>query len=87
LAALDRHHEKIDCLGHIAKKRYASYIDIDRIVDRANQYNIAFELNCCNLINNKTNLETLDRMLSRANQIYINSDAHCLYELKEARKV
>jgi len=36
-------------------------------------------------VNGKTNVEHLRRMLAEADRVYLNSDAHTLYELDTAR--
>gem|GEM_PF-2162554 len=43
------------------------------------------EFDSANLVNNKTDLESLDKMLSQVNEIYVNSDAHTLHELTICR--
>jgi hypothetical protein len=37
-------------------------------------------------VNKRTNIKNLQRMLEKCNQIFINSDAHTLYEIKTLRK-
>ena len=44
------------------------------------------EFNAKNFVKWKTNLKKLDYLLKNANKIYINSDAHNLYELKTVRQ-
>ena len=55
------------------------------IIDLANHYNVPIEFNGSNLYTKRTNMKNLMKVLNHADQIYINSDAHTLYELKEAR--
>ena len=49
-------------------------------------YDVPLEFNAKNFAWWKTNLEKLDYLLKNANKIYINSDAHTLYELKTVRQ-
>src|SRR3989344_6187484 len=86
LKALERHHTKIAFLGHPCIRDFADYLDIEALTKNANQYNIPLEVNGANLLNNKTNKDNLRRMLTLADIIYVNSDAHVLCELKTARE-
>ena len=47
---------------------------------------IALELNCANLKNNKTSIRNLEAMLSTCHRLYVNSDAHTMYEFKTLRQ-
>ena len=51
----------------------------------ANEYNVPLEYNAKNIFRDRTNLEKLDYLLKNTNQIYLNSGAHTLHELKDAR--
>lgn len=84
--AIKRHHKIIKLVGHPCAKYFDKFIDIDKVVEIANEYDIPLELNCANLVNGKTNTELLNRMLKKAKRIYVNSDAHVLAEIIEARK-
>lgn len=86
LNAIKKHAEKIKFLGHLDIKYFDQYLDLEQVVEAANSYNIPLEVNCANLVNEKTNLDNLRKMLSIADRGYINSDAHTLGELRDARK-
>jgi histidinol phosphatase-like PHP family hydrolase len=85
--AIERHHEKIKFLGHPCIKKIEKYLDIDALIEVANHYEIPLEFNCANLINKLTNLDSLDKVLEKADRIYVNSDAHTLWEFRDARKI
>lgn len=85
--AIVKNHEQIKLLGHPCSKKFADYLDMKILVKAANNYNIPFEFNCANFVNGETDLKKLNIMLQEANRIYVNSDAHTLYELKELRKI
>jgi histidinol phosphatase-like PHP family hydrolase len=83
--AIERFHDTISFIGHPCAKYFENYIDIMELVKVCNKYEIPMEFNCANFVNERTNLANLKAMLENANQIYVNSDAHTLYELKTAR--
>jgi len=86
--AILENKDKIKCIGHPTMKRKGlEHLDIDRLVEFANKNNIPLELNGSNLLNGKSNLDILRKMLEKAKLIMVNSDAHNLYQLKEARTV
>ncbi len=85
LNAIERFHKNISFLAHPCSIYFEDYIDIIAITELCNNYEIPMELNCANLVNKRTNLKNLQRMLERCNQIFINSDAHTLYEIKTLR--
>jgi len=86
IRAIKKHHNKIKFIGHPCNNAdFWEYYDIEKLVDTANEYNIPLECNAKNIVRWKTNLEKLDYLLRNANQIYLNSDAHTLHELKNAR--
>ncbi len=89
LNAIDRFEEEINLLGHLCSKQFAEYLnkdDLIEIIDLANQKGICFELNCANLVYDKTEIINLNILLKYARQIYVNSDAHTLNELLNLRK-
>ncbi|MCT4617275.1 MAG: PHP domain-containing protein [Candidatus Gracilibacteria bacterium] len=88
IKAIEKHHDKIKFIGHpcFLLEKFGTTSDIKQIVEVANKYNIPLEFNAKNIVKGDTNLEKLDYMLKNANEIYINSDAHTLYDLKESRK-
>lgn len=89
LNAIRRFGDQIDCLGHLCVRAFADSLgpgDIEAIVRAANDADIALELNCANLVNGKTSIENLDVMLAHCSKLYVNSDAHTLYEFTELRQ-
>jgi histidinol phosphatase-like PHP family hydrolase len=85
--AIERHHKKIKCICHpCSNTNFWNEVDIEALIDLANKYNIPLEINWNYLFNKKTNLEKLHILLQKADKIYINSDAHTLFGLKEYRK-
>ncbi|MCD4718510.1 MAG: PHP domain-containing protein [Desulfobacula sp.] len=88
LNAINRHGSKIKLLGHLCSQQFSDYLnpkDIIEIVSAANETGISLELNCANLVNNKTYENNLRAMLSCCKSLYINSDAHTLYEFINVR--
>ncbi|MGB5894741.1 MAG: PHP domain-containing protein [Ignavibacteriaceae bacterium] len=87
LNAIERYHTKIKLLAHPCSIYFEEFIDINAITELCNHHNIPMELNCANLVNKRTNMKNLQRMLEKCNQIFINSDAHTLYEIKTLRAI
>jgi histidinol phosphatase-like PHP family hydrolase len=87
LNAIERFHEKISFLAHPCSAYFEDHIDIIAVTELCNKYEIPMEFNCANFVNNRTNLRNLKKMLSTCNQIYVNSDAHTLNELKVLKKI
>ena len=87
LNAIERYHDKITFLGHPCSVYYENYIDIESITDLCNNYNIPMEVNGTNIATKRTNFDNLTKMLKMVNRIYVNSDAHALYELKTSRTI
>jgi histidinol phosphatase-like PHP family hydrolase len=85
--AIKRYHDKITFIGHPCSKYFEEYIDILELTKVCNKYKIPMEFNCANFANNRTNLKNLKIMLDNCNQIYVNSDAHTLNEIKELREI
>ncbi len=96
--AIERHHDIIKMIGHLHLSFLeGTELDIAKIVELANKYKIPLELNCKYLLigdnpakyadNSAKHLEAIKLMLSKADQVYVNSDAHTLWELKELRKL
>ncbi|PIN76549.1 hypothetical protein COV17_02060 [Candidatus Woesearchaeota archaeon CG10_big_fil_rev_8_21_14_0_10_36_11] len=83
--AMQRHHEMIDVIGHLCHTMYAGLVDIDTVVEVANRYEIPLEINAANILNGKTDFDSLRKLVQEANQLYFNSDAHTLHELKSAK--
>lgn len=85
--AIEKHHEKIKLLGHPSSIEFAGIVDMDEIIKAANDYGVPMEFNCANFNSGMAHPENLQKMLEKANQIYVNSDAHTLWELQEGRKL
>ncbi len=88
LNAINRYGTKIKLLGHLCSQQFSDYLnteDIIEIVSAANDAGIPLELNCANLANGKTCENNLKSMLSRCRDLYVNSDAHTLYEFINVR--
>ncbi|MCJ7801424.1 MAG: PHP domain-containing protein [Candidatus Marinimicrobia bacterium] len=89
LNAIERFGKSINVLGHLCTKQFAQFLsgnDIIEIVKAANYNKIALELNCANLVYDKTDLDNLKIMLDHANYLYVNSDTHTMNEFIELRK-
>lgn len=85
--AIKKHHKKINLIWHPCNSKFfAKYLDMEKLIEVCNEYNIPMEFNACNLNKNITDMDKLHLMLQKANYVYVNSDAHSLYELKEVRK-
>ncbi|MCJ7552368.1 MAG: PHP domain-containing protein, partial [Ignavibacteriaceae bacterium] len=63
LNAIERFHKNISFLAHPCSIYFEDYIDIIAITELCNNYEIPMELNCANLVNKRTNLKNLQRML------------------------
>jgi len=87
IKAIERYHGEITFLGHPCSKYFEDHLDIMPVTEICNKYDIPMELNCCNLIYDKTNMKNLELMLENAKQLYVNSDSHTLNEINEAREV
>lgn len=87
LNAIERYYNKIKFIAHPCSIYFEEFIDISAITELCNHHNIPMELNCANLVNKRTNMKNLQRMLEKCNQIFINSDAHTLYEIKTLRAI
>ena len=86
IKAIERYHEKIRFIGHPCNNAdFWKYYDIERLVECANTYKIPLEFNAKNLLLGKTNIDKLHILFEKADRLYLNSDAHTLYQLREAR--
>ena len=88
LNAISRYGSEIRLLGHLCSQQFSDYLnteDIIEIVVAANKAKIPLEFNCANLVNNKTCENNLKAMLSCCKSLYVNSDAHTLYEFVNVR--
>jgi len=85
IKAIRRHHEEIKFLGHPCAEYFQDHVDIREVVKAANDHGVALEFNCANFVIGKTNQRHLEIMLTEADRVYVNSDAHTLLELKTVR--
>lgn len=83
--AINRHHEIIDCIGHL-DVMFGDGVDVAKVVELANRYSIPLELNGKGIHQGISNLDALKTILSKADRIYVNSDAHRLSDLRDFRK-
>lgn len=87
LRAIEKHHHEIACICHpYDRNQCGEYFDIKQIVDIANHYHIPIEFNAKTLYAGNVIEEKLDYVLENADEVYVNSDAHTLRDLKELRK-
>lgn len=85
--AIERHHEKIKCICHpCSNPNFWNEVDIEALIDLANKYDIPLEINWNYLYKWKTNIEKLHIVIQKAHKLYINSDSHTLFWLREYRK-
>lgn len=85
--AIEKHHEKIKCICHsCSNPDFWKEVDIESLISLANKYKIPLEINWAYLSRWKTNIEKLHILIQKADKIYINSDSHTLFWLKEYRK-
>lgn len=85
--AIEKHHMKIKCICHPCSiPNFWNEVDIEALIDLANQYKVPLEINWAYLYNSKTNIEKLHIVIQKADKLFINSDAHSLLWLKEYRK-
>lgn len=85
--AIKKYHKDIKCICHPCSiPNFWNDVDIELLVKLANDYWIALELNWKYLRKWETEINKLHFLLKNSNKIYINSDAHTLYDLKENRK-
>lgn len=86
LKAIERYSERIGCLGHICASSTSEHLDLGLVLEAANEFGIAPELNCANLYFGKTDLRKLDFLLKSSPRIYVNSDSHTLWDMLNLRK-
>ena len=84
LKALERYHEKIQFICHPCA--YFTHTDIERLTKAANDHGIPVEVNTSNLSSGVTDMEKLDVMVTLADQIVVNSDAHSLADMTTRSK-
>ncbi len=87
IEAIKKYHGKIKFIWHPCSfADFWDFYDIKKLVEVANEFNVWLEFNAKVLERNKSNLEKLDYLLKNTNKIYLNSDAHTLYDFKNVRK-
>jgi DNA polymerase (family 10) len=86
IQAIQKHHKNIGCIGHPDARYFSAFLDMEELVKVANHYGIPLELNGSCLSRGFSDLAKLETMLERADRIYVNSDAHTLNQLRDARK-
>ncbi len=87
LNAMRLHAGKIKFLAHPCAVYFQEYLDIEKVTEAANEFGIPMEFNCAYYINGMTDMDNLRIMLSKVEQVTVNSDAHTLYELQNARNI
>jgi DNA polymerase (family X) len=86
IRAMEKNQTKIAFVGHPDNNwDFGKYYNIEKLVDAANGFGIALEFNAKNLLLGKSNLKLTHYVLQNANKIYLNSDAHTLAHLRDAR--
>ena len=81
IKAIERYHDKINIIGHVVLGLTEQ--EAERVIKVANKYKIPCELNCKYFFKYPDAWGVLFRT---ADKVYVNSDAHTLYEIKELRK-
>lgn len=84
LKALEKHHKEIQFISHPCA--YFAHTDIERLTKAANDYGIPVEVNTSNLASGRTDMAKLDVMVTLADQIVVNSDAHSLADMTTRAK-
>ena len=80
--AIEKYHDKIKFIWHICNKKTSQYLDIPKIAEVLNKYNIPIEINCSYLKLDRTDTSKLDQLLKLLKSgVYVNTDAHCLTDL------
>jgi Cys-tRNA synthase (O-phospho-L-seryl-tRNA:Cys-tRNA synthase) len=65
------------CFEEISKN-----LDVEKLAEVLNQYQIPIEINCSYMIKGRTDLEKLDKLLLLVEAgVYVNSDGHVLNDL------
>jgi len=87
--AIEKNHEKIKFIGHIYAYPDKVVLDVKKVIETANKYDIPFELNGRYISTglDLIKMKDLKKMLEKADQIYVTSDAHTLNELRDGRKI
>lgn len=83
--AIRRHAPRITCIGHPDAVYFSAWVDLSRVIREANEHGLAVEVNGANLLNGKTDMALMRVLVSEAERIMVNSDAHTLAELASAR--
>jgi putative hydrolase len=83
--AIERFSEKLFCISHLHTHKTHGLLDIKKIIKTANKHKVMIELNGSYLSHPKHE-ELAHIICQNADVIVINSDAHCLAQLKENPK-
>jgi len=86
IRAIQQHHRRINCIGHPDARYFSTFLDMGELVRVANHYEIPLEINGAGLMRGFSDLAKLETLLERADRVYVNSDAHTLNQLRDARK-
>ena len=78
--AIKRYYDKIDCIGHVCIGLEEG--DALNVIQTANEYKVPLELNAKYFVKYPENWQVL---LDNADRLYVNSDAHVLSDLRDAR--
>lgn len=79
--AMNRYSKQINIIGHVCLD--LGEVQAKKVILEANKHKIPLELNAKYFFKYP---DIWDVLLKNADRIYVNSDAHTLYELKEFRK-
>ena len=85
--AIKRHYKKIKFICHPCIVNSSEYLDIEKLVKVANEYGVALEINGTAIMWGINDEKKHKKMLELWDKFYLNSDAHNLMELRDARKV
>ena len=86
LQAIQHRHKDIRLIGHPdSNATITEHLDLNPIIQAANDYGIPLEINCANLHSGKSKLDRLRQVIETADKLYINSDAHTRYEFETLR--
>lgn len=84
--AIRRFHDKITCIGHLDAHYFGDFVDMLAVITEANKYHIPLEFNCKAVLAGFNIPEHTKLLLDTADRVMLNSDAHCLVDLKNREK-
>lgn len=86
IKAMEKYWDKIKFIGHpTCNGQFGKYYDLLRLVEAANYWKIPLELNGKSVSRWKSDEKNVRYLLENADNIYFNSDAHNLADLKNYR--